>query len=147
MNKEYGFTDESELSLQQQIKQDLIIARKNGNKTRLANLSVILGEIQRSPKKDLSDEEVIKIIRRLYKLEKERLSRIDLTDKNRDITYIETLKNYLPQEASEHQIKSWIIENIDFQKYKNKMQAMKPIMKHFGSKVDGNKVKQILQTF
>lgn len=55
-------------------------------------------------------------------------------------------KDYLPAQASEEEIKQWIKENIDFSKFKNKMQAMKPIMKQF-SGCDGNFVKQILTIF
>ena len=55
-------------------------------------------------------------------------------------------QGYLPKQASEEEIRKWIQENIDFSVFKNKMQAMKPIMAHFGSSVDGNTVKNILQT-
>jgi hypothetical protein len=36
-------------------------------------------------------------------------------------------------------------ENIDLSQYKSPMQAMGPIMKHFGKLADGNMVKQLLQ--
>ena len=60
-------------------------------------------------------------------------------------TYLEILSAYIPAKVSEEEIKNWIDSNIDFSQYKNKMQAMKPIMTHFGSTADGNVVKQILQ--
>ncbi len=60
--------------------------------------------------------------------------------------FIEVMEGYLPKQASEDEIRKWIQENIDFSKFKNKMQAMKPIMAHFGSSADGNMVKNILQT-
>jgi hypothetical protein len=47
--------------------------------------------------------------------------------------------------ASEEEIVAWINENIDFSEFKNKMQAMGSIMKHFGPAADGDTVKQILQ--
>jgi hypothetical protein len=40
---------------------------------------------------------------------------------------------------------AWITENIDFSQYKNKMQAMGTIMKHFGKTADGKMVNQVLQ--
>jgi uncharacterized protein YqeY len=57
------------------------------------------------------------------------------------------MEEYLPRQASEEEIRNWINENIDFSSFGNKMQAMKPIMTHFGSAVDGNIVKKILQSF
>jgi hypothetical protein len=42
-------------------------------------------------------------------------------------------------------LRQWIADNIDFSAYKNKMQAMKDIMGHFGSAADGSRVKEILQ--
>jgi len=47
--------------------------------------------------------------------------------------------------ATEEDIREWITANIDFSQFKNKMQAMGMIMKHFGATADGNRVKEILQ--
>ncbi len=57
------------------------------------------------------------------------------------------MEGYLPKQASEEEIYAWVKENIDFSSFGNKMQAMKPIMQHFGSTVDGNMVKKVLQKF
>lgn len=56
---------------------------------------------------------------------------------------IKIAQSYLPKEATAGEIKLWIIENIDFSQYKNKMQAMKPIIDHFNG-ADGNLVKSII---
>jgi uncharacterized protein YqeY len=58
---------------------------------------------------------------------------------------IQFAESYLPNEASKEEIISWIKENIDFSQYKNKMQAMGPVMKKFKSN-DGNFVKEILMS-
>jgi uncharacterized protein YqeY len=105
-------------------------------------LRVIMGEFGRQPQKELSDAEVIGIIKKLVKSEKEVLARAGGPPSNR---FIEVSESYLPQTASEEEIRSWIEANIDFSQFKNKMQAMGPIMKHFGSAADGNVVKQVLQ--
>lgn len=47
--------------------------------------------------------------------------------------------------ATDEEIITWINQNVDFSKFKNKMQAMGLIMKHFGATADGNTVKKILQ--
>ena len=56
---------------------------------------------------------------------------------------ISIAKSYLPKEAGVVEIKEWIEKNIDFSQYKNKMQAMGPIMKEFKG-CDGNVVKQLI---
>lgn len=57
--------------------------------------------------------------------------------------HIQIAKKYLPKEATKDEIVSWIEANIDFSQFKNKMQAMGPIMKQFQG-CDGNFVKDIL---
>ena len=47
--------------------------------------------------------------------------------------------------ASDDEIAAWITENIDLSQFKNKMQAMGPVMKHFGPAADGRRVKEILK--
>ncbi|NJL59153.1 MAG: GatB/YqeY domain-containing protein [Desulfobacteraceae bacterium] len=61
-------------------------------------------------------------------------------------SYLEIIESYLPKLASEDDIRKWIAGNIDFAQFKNKMQAMGSIMKHFGSLADGNTVKSILSS-
>lgn len=56
---------------------------------------------------------------------------------------IKIASDYLPKQASKEEIVKWIEENIDFSTYKNKMQAMGPIMKNFKG-CDGNFIKDIL---
>ncbi|HMA84222.1 MAG TPA: GatB/YqeY domain-containing protein, partial [Desulfosalsimonadaceae bacterium] len=90
-----------------------------------------------------SDEEVIKIVRKLIKSEQELLEQSGQSAS--DSRYLQILAFYLPQMASDEEIRHWIADNIDFSKYKNKMQAMRDIMAHFGASADGNQVKQILQ--
>ena len=59
--------------------------------------------------------------------------------------FIKVIENYLPKMATEAEITMWVEQNIDFAEFKNKMQAMGLIMKHFGATADGNTVKKILQ--
>ncbi len=57
---------------------------------------------------------------------------------------IKIAEQYLPSKATNGEIIKWINSNIDFSTFKNKMQAMKPIISYFGSRVEGNKVKKII---
>lgn len=128
------------MSLQEKIKGDLKVAMKAKDEDKKNAIRVIMGEFGRMESKALSDDEVIKVIKKLIKSEKERMASAGETESG----YVEILESYLPQMASEEDIRAWIEANIDFSEFKNKMQAMKPIMAHFGASVDGNTVKKVL---
>jgi len=130
------------MNLQKQIKSNLTAAMKAKDEEKKDTLRVILGEFGRLDKKELSDDEVVKILKKLMKSEKEVLEKKgDETDSR----FIKIIENYLPKMATEADITKWIEQNIDFSEFKNKMQAMGLIMKHFGVTADGNAVKKILQ--
>lgn len=59
---------------------------------------------------------------------------------------IRMAESYMPEPATEDEILGWAATNIDFSKLKNKMQAMGPIMKHFGNRTNGNFVKGLFTT-
>lgn len=130
------------MTIQAQIKADLVSAMKNKDEEKKNAIRVALGEFGRNDKKELNDEEVIRILKKLIHSEKEMLVAKGVPD---DSAFIQILEAYLPKPISRHEILDWIHQNIDFSEFKNKMQAMKPIMSHFGSSADGNVVKQILQ--
>jgi uncharacterized protein len=130
------------MNLQERLKLDLVAAMKAKDEEKKSILRVILGEIGRQALKEIDDAEVIKIIKKLVKSEKEVLAQRGAGETNR---FIEVAENYLPQRVGEDDIRTWIAANIDFSAYKNKMQAMGPIMKHFGDSADGETVKRVLQ--
>jgi uncharacterized protein len=129
------------MSLQEQIKKDLAAAMKAKDDATKDALRVIMGELGRQASKEISDDDVIKILKKLIKSEKEVLEKSTGAASDHFILIAE---NYLPRMAAEAHIKAWIAANIDFKDYKNKMQAMKPIMAHFGAAADGNLVKKVL---
>jgi len=131
------------MSLQEQISAELKTAMKSRDRARTDAVRVLIGEFQRQPEKELTDQQVAGIIRKLIKSEKELLA----ASGSEDSGFIEVLAGYLPQQAGEDEIRKWIAENIDFSDFNNTMQAMKPIMAHFAGNADGNTVKKILQTF
>lgn len=131
------------MGLQERIVADLKTAMKSKDRARTDAVRVLIGEFQRQPDKELPDQQVTAIIRKLIKSEKELLA-VSGSD---DSGFIEILEEYLPQQASEEDIRSWIAEHIDFSQFSNRMQAMRPIMAHFGGNVDGNTVKKVLQSF
>ncbi len=128
------------MGLQQEIKDGLKAAMKAKESDRTGAIRILIGEFQRQPEKELSDEQVIGIIKKLVKSERELLNAAGKESSG----YLRVLESYLPKQASKGEIEDWIKENIDFSSFNNKMQAMRPIMAHFGSKADGNMVKEIL---
>lgn len=106
-------------------------------------IRVLIGEFGRQPEKELNDEQVLAIIKKLIKSERELLA----AQGNDSSPFLAIMEGYLPQAASEEEIRAWIEANIDFAKFANRMQAMRPIMAHFGSAADGNTVKKILQSY
>lgn len=129
------------MSLQNTIQGGLKDAMKAKDTVKTGAIRILIGEFQRQPEKELRDDQVIQIIKKLIKSEKELLA----ASGESDTGYIRVLEDYLPAQASEDDIRTWITGNIDFSEFKNKMQAMRPIMAHFGSSADGNIVKKILQ--
>ena len=130
------------MTLQEQIKKDLTSAMKARDEETKSALRVIMGEFARADKKDLSDEDVIKVLKKLVKSEQETLEKQGVETSS---PFIQTIEKYLPQMATDEEISTWINEHIDFTRFKNKIQAMGPIMKHFGPRADGNTVKSLLQ--
>jgi len=130
------------MRIQEKIKKDLMTAMKEKDEEKKSTLRVVMGEFGRAETKEVDDDEAIKILKKLIKSEKETMERTGRAGDSRFVTVIES---YLPQTAGEAEIRHWIETNIDFSKYKNKMQAMRDIMGHFGSSADGNQVKEILQ--
>lgn len=136
------------MSLQLQIKKDLMTAMKERDEVRKETLRVVMGEFARMDKKALSDEDVIKILKKLVKSESEALEMSAGTSGGaKESPFIGVIEAYLPRMASEDEVRDWIAKNVDFSKYKDKMQAMRDIMGHFEGNADGKMVRSILESF
>ena len=129
------------MTLQEKIQAELKVSIKAKDTARTGAVRILIGEFQRQPEKVLSDDQVIAIIKKLIKSEKELLA----SAKQESSDFLTIMEGYLPRQASREEIEDWITANIDFSTFGNRMQAMKPIMAHFGSTTDGNTVKDILQ--
>ena len=154
---EYGWNPEMPLSLLEKIKQDLKTAMLSKNQKARNAMRQIMAEFPKltvpltleSGKKstrlkkpeEITNDDIIGIINGLVKSEQTVLE----IKKEATSEYLEILQLYLPKMVSREEIEAWIKENIDFSQYKNKMQAMGTIMKHFGKTADGKQVNQILQ--
>lgn len=136
------------MSIQQKIKDDLKTSMKENNVEIRDTLRLLISEFQRrpNPHEELADKDAVSIISKLIKNEMEMQEHRGL--KGQKNTYIEILERYVPKQASEEDVRSWIISNIsdvlDIQP-KARMKYMKQITSHFGAKCDGGTIKRILE--
>ena len=153
----YGWNPDMSVSLLDKLKADLKHSMLNKDVAARSAIRQIMAEFPKltvpitleSGKKstrlktneEITDDDIVGIVQGLAKSE-----RVVLEAKNEESSaYLDILQLYLPKMASRQEIIAWVRENIDFSDFKNKMQAMGSIMKHFGKQADGKMVKQILQ--
>jgi hypothetical protein len=153
----YGWSREMSISLHDKLKKDLKNAMlqkhpqvRNTIRQIMAEfpkltvpLTLESGKKSTRPKKpeEITDDDILGVIKGLVKSEQTVLE----IKKEETSEYLEILKSYLPATATREEIAAWIKANIDFSQFKNKMQAMGPVMKHFGKLADGKQVNQILR--
>ncbi len=152
----WGWDDTMPISLLSKLKEDLKQALRAKDEERKNTIRQIISEFPKltmpitleSGKKstrlkkdeEISNDDILGIINGLVKSEKTTLE----LQKRESSPYLEILHTYLPQPAGEEEIRAWADKNIDLAAFKSPMQAMGPIMKHFGKKADGNLVKKVL---
>ena len=155
--EEYGWSQEMSISLYDKLKKDLRKAMLQKDPEVRNTMRQIMAEFPKltvpltleSGKKttrlkkpeEITDDDILGIIKGLVKSEQ---TVLELKNEGTS-EYLEILQSYLPATASRDEIVAWIKANIDFSQYKNKMQAMGPVMKHFGKLADGKQVNHILK--
>ena len=155
--KGYGWGQEMSISLYDKLKKDLKTAMLQKEPSVRDTMRQIMAEFPKltvpltlesgkkstRPKKpeEITDDDILGIIKGLVKSEQTVLE----IKKEETSEYLEILQSYLPATATREEIAAWIKANIDFSQFKNKMQAMGPVMKHFGKLADGKQVNQILR--
>jgi uncharacterized protein YqeY len=152
-----GWNPDLALSLQGKLKEDLKLALRAKNDTLKNTIRQVMSEFFKltvpvtleggkkstRPKKsdEITNDDILGIIQGLIKSE-----RIVLEAKKEATSeYLRILESYLPRQVSREEIVAWIKANLDLGQYKNKMQAMGAVMKHFGKTADGKLVNQILK--
>jgi uncharacterized protein YqeY len=153
----YGWNPDLPMPLQDKLREDLKLALRSRNDVLKSAIRQIMSEFFKltvpvvleggkkstRPKKseEITNDDIIGIIQGLIKSE-----HIVLEAKQENSSeYLQALETYLPRQVSQEEIVAWIKANIDFGQFKNKMQAMGAIMKHFGKTADGKLVNQILK--
>jgi len=147
--------------------QQSLLEKSQNQKTVSRSIISMFPQIGKKPA-DATDDDVIKLLKRYISQEKERqlyidkhLTEVDVRGLNlgqlKEVVnkkiqelkdsltspVIEIAQSYLPKQATKYEVTLWIAENIDLASYKNKMQAMGPIMKQFKG-CDGNFIRSIL---
>ncbi|MGD2185198.1 MAG: GatB/YqeY domain-containing protein [Desulfobacterales bacterium] len=155
--EKYGWSQEMSMPLLDKLRADLKQSMLNKDVEARSAIRQIMAEFPKltvpitleSGKKttrlknneEITNDDIVGIIQGLAKSE-----RIVLEAKKEESSeYLDILESYLPKMATTEEIIAWIKENIDFSEYKNKMQAMGAIMKHFGKQADGKVVNTILK--
>ena len=154
---EYGWNQDMKVSLHDKIRADLKKAMLEKNQEVRNTARLIMAEFPKltvpitleSGKKttrlkkpeEINNDDVIGIIKGLVKSEQ---TVLEITGQSTS-DYLEILQSYLPKMIDKEEITTWMKDNIDFSQYKNKMQAIGSVMKHFGKLADGKLVNQILK--
>jgi len=144
-----------ELSLDEIIFNDMKKALKNKEKLRLSTLRMIRAAMKNaeiSKREKLTEDEIIALISRNLKKVEESLDifikgqRPDLADKAKN--EIEIMKEYLPEQLSEEEIRKIVKETItksNFISLKDIGPAMREIMPQLKGKADGKLVNNIVR--
>lgn len=139
--------------IQEKLMKELSLTAKEGATIRRSNMKFLVGFFQNASKnkeKTVDDVEATKIIKNLYKSMKEitipnlmKNSKVNFMELLEANDFINLCEEILPKEATEEDIKNFL-KTVDFSQFKNKMQAIGLVTKHFNGNVDGNLVKSIV---
>ena len=133
-------------NMQEKISNDLKEAMKSGDKFKLSVLRMLKSALQLEAikeKKELSDEEVMGVIKRNVKQRKDSIAEFEKYNKQEEIVNlekeIEILKAYLPEELSEEQIDeeiSKVFEEVKPASMKDMGKMMKMLTEKIGTVAD-----------
>ena len=139
----------------EQIKKDLVSSMKEQDKFKTSVLRMLKSALQSeviNKKRELTDDEVLKIIKKQVKVrtasyeEYKNYNRMDLVD---DLANeIEILKSYLPEELSENELNKIIEEQFDIIKptsIKDMGKIIKAISSIVGTRADMSEVSKIVK--
>jgi uncharacterized protein YqeY len=143
------------MSLEDRIKSDMQSALRNKQKKELETLRTIIAKIKDERIKlmrDLEDGDVEAVLRKALKSRKESIdmfrkgNRPDLVDSEQKEA--EIIKKYLPEQLSEQEITSVLVEiinNVSAHSERDIGKVMGPAMKRFQGRADGKQVQMVLR--
>ena len=143
------------MSLIEDIRKDMLSEAKSGNSTHVDILKMTLADIKNEEillDKDLTEEEVVKVLRRQEKKIKDSISEFTKMDRNdlveKEKEQLTVIQKYLPQLLGEDEIEkvvSKVISDTNAQGMSSMGLVMGTVMKELGGKADGNVVRDIVQ--
>lgn len=138
------------MSALEDVKQDITLAMKAGDKPRVTALRLLLSELQRDEKEGANDEVAV--------LRRERKRRLEAADTYRDAgrdeleagerAEAELIASYLPAELSDDELQAAVtvaIEATGASSPKDMGQVMKQVMATVGDRADGRRVSQAVK--
>lgn len=144
------------MSLTENIRKDMFEESKSGNSIHADILKLVLADIKNEEialEKELSDEDVIKVLRKQEKKIKDsineftKMNRQDLIEKEKEQLCV--IEKYLPALMSEEDITK-VVEKVITQSNSTGVGSMGlvmgSVMKELNGKADGNTVKNIVQS-
>ena len=138
------------MNLNEKIKTDLVSAMKGHDTFKVSVLRMLKSELQLESinlKKDLTDDEIITVIKRNVKKRKDAIEEFKKYGKSEEIeknnTEITILESYLPAQLSDEEIKKTIVDAINELKpesIKDMGRVMKYLTEKIGTVADMGKV-------
>lgn len=118
----------------------------------ISNIKFLKAETQRGKTKEMNDSDIISIFVSLIRKQNEMRSKLNFTSKeyHDSLNFVNDISLFLDQDIidqinmSSNNLIAWIENNIDFSKYKSKMQSIKDIKTQFPY-MDGNLIKKVLE--
>lgn len=142
--------------LKEKVIQDMQNSLKKGDKIRLSTMRLLLSEIKNLEKEkripDLSDDDVLSVVRREIKRRDQALEefrkteRKDLVEKEEKERQI--LEEYLPAQLSQEELEAmvrWVIQETGATTSREMGKVMSRMMQEVKGKADGKRVRQIVE--
>ena len=145
------------MSIEQQLKEDMKLAMKEGRKTELDTIRLLRAQLKSAAiekKSDLDETEQVQVLQREAKKRKESIeaykkgNRQDLVEK--ETAELDFISGYLPEQLSESEIDQLVrqeIETLQVKSIKDMGRVMGAIMPKLKGKADGKIVQQKVQSF
>ena len=143
------------MALNDDVIKDMTAAMKEQDKFKLSVLRMLKSALQLekiNKKHDLSDEEVVAVIKKQVKMRKDSIVEYEKYDKQEEVENlnkeVEILSNYLPEELSEDEINKVLDEIFDELKpesIKDMGKVMKEATQRFAGRADGSLVSNLVK--
>jgi uncharacterized protein YqeY len=143
------------MGLLEKLQNEMKQAMKNKDRDRLSTIRMLISEIKKvqiDSKKDLSDEEIVKILQKYAKQRKDAIEqyknagREDLVEKEEK--ELKIVNEFLPEQLSEEEVEKIVaetIEELNASSMKDMGRVMKAVMSKIAGKADGSIVSKIVK--